>query len=36
MLATQAIALIVGFGEPLIGKLWTMDLRTMQTATIEY
>lgn len=35
VMACQALELICGFGEPLVGKLWTIDLRTMQTFTIE-
>lgn len=27
----ETIKLIAGFGEPLIGKLWTVDLRNLQT-----
>ena len=34
--ATEAIKLITGIGEPLVGKLWTIDLRTMQTAIFEF
>ncbi len=30
--AAQVIQLICGYGQPLIDKLWTIDLRTMQTA----
>lgn len=33
--ATEAIKLIVGFGEPLVDKMWTFDLRTMQTYIIS-
>lgn len=29
--AAQALQLICGYGEPLIDRLWTIDLRTMQT-----
>ena len=35
VLAEQALQLICGYGEPLINKLWTIDLSTMQTFTIE-
>lgn len=35
VMACQALQLICGFGEPLAGKLWTIDLRTMQTFTID-
>lgn len=31
MQANETLKLIVGFGEPLIGKLWTIDLRNLQT-----
>ncbi len=33
--ATQALMLIAKFGNPLIGKLWTIDLATMQSFTIN-
>lgn len=33
--ATQALMLIAGYGEPLIDKLWTVDLSTMQSFTIN-
>lgn len=33
--ATQALMLIGGFGSPLIGKLWTIDLATMQSFIIN-
>ena len=33
--ATQALMLIAGYGEPLIDKLWTVDLATMQSFTIN-
>lgn len=33
--AAQVIQLICGYGEPLVDKLWTIDLRTMQTAIID-
>lgn len=29
--ANEVLKLIVGYGEPLSGKLWTIDLRTMQS-----
>lgn len=32
--ACEALKVITGFGEPLIGKLWTIDLRTMQSNII--
>ena len=32
--ACEALKIITGFGEPLIGKLWTIDLRTMQSNII--
>lgn len=32
--AAEALKLIGGFGEPLSGRLWTIDLLTMQTHTI--
>lgn len=32
--ASEAIKAICGFGEPLHGKLWTIDLRTMQSHII--
>ncbi len=33
--ATQALMLIAGFGSPLIDKLWTIHLATMQCFTIQ-
>ncbi len=33
--ACQAIQLIAGFGEPLIDKMWTINLGTMQSFTIQ-
>ncbi len=33
--ASQALQLICGYGTPLIGRLWTIDLTTMQSFTIE-
>ena len=33
--ATQALMLIAGFGEPLIDKLWTVNLATMQSFIIH-
>lgn len=33
--ATEALKLIAGFGEPLIDKLWTIDLKTMQSCIIS-
>lgn len=33
--ASQVLQLICGYGEPLIDRLWTIDLRTMQTFVIE-
>ena len=35
MQANQAIQLICGFGEPLVDRLWTIDLRTLQTFIID-
>ncbi|MGN0048265.1 MAG: HesA/MoeB/ThiF family protein [Bacteroides sp.] len=29
--ANETLKLLVGYGEPLVGKLWTIDLRTMQS-----
>ena len=29
--ATEVLKLICGFGDTLSGKLWTIDLRTLQT-----
>ena len=34
--ASEAIKWIAGFGEPLDGRLLTLDLKTMQTETIEF
>ncbi len=33
--AGQALQLICGYGEPLIDRLWTVDLRTMQSYILE-
>lgn len=33
--ATQVLMLIAGFGSPLIDRLWTVDLATMQSFTIN-
>ncbi len=33
--ATQALLLVAGLGSALIGRLWTVDLATMQTFTIS-
>lgn len=33
--ANQALQLICGFGSPLIDRLWSIDLRTMQTFIID-
>ena len=33
--AAQVLQLICGYGEPLTDKLWTIDLRTMQTFVIR-
>lgn len=33
--ATQALMLITGLGEPLIDKMWTINLATMQSFTIQ-
>ena len=33
--ATETLKLIAGFGEPLIDKLWTIDLRNMQSYVIS-
>lgn len=35
VMAQQVLQLICGYGEPLVGKLWTIDLRTMQTFLID-
>ncbi|WP_373723759.1 ThiF family adenylyltransferase, partial [Bacteroides heparinolyticus] len=29
--ASEALKLICGYGEPLTGRLWSIDLRTMQS-----
>lgn len=36
IMANEAIKLIVGVGEPLIGKLWTIDLRNLETNIINF
>lgn len=33
--ATEALKVIAGFGEPLIDRLWTIDLKTMQSYIIS-
>lgn len=33
--ASQVLQLICGYGEPLVDRLWTIDLRTMQSFTID-
>lgn len=33
--ANQVLQIAAGFGEPLIGKLWSIDLRTMESYIIE-
>ena len=33
--ASQVLQLICGYGEPLIDRLWTVNLRNMQTYIIE-
>lgn len=33
--AHEAVKLICGYGEPLINKLWTIDIRSMQSHIIE-
>lgn len=35
VLAEQVLQLVCGYGEPLVGRLWTIDLRTMQSYIIE-
>ena len=34
--AAEAIKLLAGFGQPLIGRLWTIDLGTMQTNILNF
>lgn len=34
--ANEALQLIAGYGEPLAGWLWTIDLRTLQTAVFTF
>lgn len=33
--ASEVIKLICGYGQPLVDKLWTIDLRTLQTLIID-
>lgn len=33
--ANQVIQIAAGFGEPLVGKLWSIDLRTMESYIID-
>lgn len=33
--ASQVLQLVCGYGEPLIDRIWTIDLRTMQSFTID-
>ena len=35
VLAEEALQIICGYGTPLVNKLWTIDLQTMQTFTID-
>lgn len=35
VLAEQALQLICDYGEPLVNKLWSIDLRTMQSFVID-
>lgn len=35
VLAEQVLQLVCGYGAPLVNKLWTIDLQTMQTFTID-
>ena len=34
--AAEAVKLLAGFGQPLIGRLWTIDLGTMQTHILNF
>lgn len=34
--ANEVLKLICGYGEPLAGKLWTIDLRTMQSYLLSF
>lgn len=34
--AGEVLKLICGYGEPLSGKLWTIDLRTLETHILEF
>ena len=34
--ATEALKLILGVGEPLVGRLWTYDSRTAIVRILEY
>lgn len=34
--AGEALKIILGYGEPLVGRLWTIDLRTMQTHLLSF
>lgn len=34
--AGEALKIALGCGEPLVGRLWTIDLRTMQTCLITF
>lgn len=33
--ASQVLQLVCGYGEPLVDRIWTIDLRTMQSFTID-
>ncbi len=33
--ANEVLKIICGYGETLSGKLWTIDLRTMETHLLE-
>lgn len=34
--ASEALKLLAGYGEPLYGRLWTIDLRTLNTHTLNF
>lgn len=36
VMAQQVVELICGFGEPLLGRLWTIDLRTLESHIFDF
>ena len=34
--ANEALKILAGYGEPLYGRLWTIDLRTLNTHILSF